>query len=42
MSRVSPADVEQVTCIGAGVIGGGWVSYFLARGYRVVDRKSVV
>ncbi|HCB07215.1 MAG TPA: L-carnitine dehydrogenase [Nocardioides bacterium] len=36
MSRVSPADVEQVTCIGAGVIGGGWVSYFLARGYRVV------
>jgi carnitine 3-dehydrogenase len=25
-----------VTCVGAGVIGGGWVAYFLARGYRVV------
>jgi carnitine 3-dehydrogenase len=36
MSRVAPADVEQVTCIGAGVIGGGWVAYYLARGYRVV------
>ena len=36
MSRVPPADVRQVTCIGAGVIGGGWVAYFLSRGYRVV------
>jgi carnitine 3-dehydrogenase len=36
MSRVAPRDVEQVTCVGAGVIGGGWVAYFLARGYRVV------
>jgi carnitine 3-dehydrogenase len=25
-----------VTCVGAGVIGGGWAAYFLARGYRVV------
>ena len=36
MSRVAPADVRTVTCVGAGVIGGGWVAYFLARGYRVV------
>jgi carnitine 3-dehydrogenase len=36
MSRVAPRDVRTVTCIGAGVIGGGWVAYFLARGYRVV------
>ena len=25
-----------MTCAGVGVIGGGWVAYFLARGYRVV------
>jgi len=36
MSRPAPEDVRTVTCIGAGVIGGGWVAYFLARGYRVV------
>lgn len=30
-----PADVTRVACIGAGVIGGGWVAHFLARGYRV-------
>ena len=36
MSRPAPQDVRTVTCIGAGVIGGGWVAYFLARGYRVV------
>src|SRR4051812_25081586 len=36
MSRVAPEDVRTVTCIGAGVIGGGWAAYFLARGYRVV------
>ena len=35
-SRPAPEDVRTVTCIGAGVIGGGWVAYFLARGYRVV------
>ncbi len=34
--RVAPEDVRTVTCVGAGVIGGGWVAYFLARGYRVV------
>ncbi|MDX6372465.1 MAG: carnitine 3-dehydrogenase [Nocardioidaceae bacterium] len=36
MTRVAPEDVRNVTCVGAGVIGGGWVAYFLARGYRVV------
>lgn len=25
----------HVACVGAGVIGGGWVAHFLARGYRV-------
>jgi carnitine 3-dehydrogenase len=35
-SRVPPQDVRTVTCVGAGVIGGGWVAYFLSRGYRVV------
>jgi carnitine 3-dehydrogenase len=36
MSRPAPERVRTVTCVGAGVIGGGWVAYFLARGYRVV------
>jgi carnitine 3-dehydrogenase len=36
MSRPAPEDVRTVTCIGAGVIGGGWVAYFLSKGYRVV------
>lgn len=36
MSRPAPADVRTVTCVGAGVIGGGWVAYFLAQGYDVV------
>ena len=36
MSRLAPEDVRTVTCVGAGVIGGGWAAYFLARGYRVV------
>lgn len=31
----APADVRRVACIGAGVIGGGWVAHFLARGYHV-------
>jgi carnitine 3-dehydrogenase len=35
MTRPAPEDVRTVTCVGAGVIGGGWVAYFLARGYRV-------
>ncbi len=29
-------DVRTVACVGAGVIGGGWAAYFLARGYDVV------
>ena len=36
MSRPAPEEVRNVTCVGAGVIGGGWAAYFLARGYRVV------
>jgi carnitine 3-dehydrogenase len=35
MTRPAPGEVRTVTCIGAGVIGGGWVAYFLAHGYRV-------
>lgn len=35
MARVAPKDVACVACIGAGTIGGGWVAYFLARGYDV-------
>ena len=35
-ARVDPGAVRTVTCVGAGVIGGGWVAYFLARGYDVV------
>ncbi|MDS1270443.1 3-hydroxyacyl-CoA dehydrogenase NAD-binding domain-containing protein [Lipingzhangella sp. LS1_29] len=31
-----PESAHTVACIGAGVIGGGWVAHFLARGYRVV------
>jgi carnitine 3-dehydrogenase len=34
-ARVEPAAVRHVTCIGAGVIGGGWAAYFLAKGYLV-------
>jgi carnitine 3-dehydrogenase len=33
--RTRPEDVRTVACVGAGVIGGGWAAYFLARGYRV-------
>ncbi|CAA9334887.1 MAG: Carnitine 3-dehydrogenase [uncultured Nocardioidaceae bacterium] len=36
MDRVPPEEVRTVTCVGAGVIGGGWAAYFLARGYDVV------
>ncbi|RSM72988.1 L-carnitine dehydrogenase [Kibdelosporangium aridum] len=28
--------MKTVACVGAGVIGGGWVAHFLARGMRVV------
>jgi carnitine 3-dehydrogenase len=34
-ARVAPDAVRTVTCVGAGVIGGGWAAYFLARGYQV-------
>jgi carnitine 3-dehydrogenase len=33
--RVAPEDVRTITCVGVGVIGGGWVAYFLAHGYHV-------
>ncbi|GAA4840649.1 3-hydroxyacyl-CoA dehydrogenase NAD-binding domain-containing protein [Saccharopolyspora rosea] len=32
----APEAVRRVACIGAGVIGGGWVAHFLARGYQVI------
>ena len=35
-SRVHPAAVRTVACVGAGVIGGGWVAYFLAHGFDVI------
>ena len=34
--QVAPKDVRTIACAGTGVIGGGWVAYFLANGYRVV------
>ncbi len=33
--RTDPTQVRTVACIGAGVIGGGWAAYFLARGFQV-------
>ena len=33
---VAPDQVRTVACVGTGVIGGGWVAHFLARGYDVV------
>jgi len=35
MSYLDKDAVKHITCIGAGVIGSGWVAYFLARGYSV-------
>jgi carnitine 3-dehydrogenase len=35
-NRVAPGDVRTIACAGVGVIGGGWVAYFLAHGYRVI------
>lgn len=32
---IAPDRVRRVTCVGAGVIGGGWVAHFLAKGYDV-------
>lgn len=29
------SEIRRVSCIGTGVIGGGWVAHFLARGYQV-------
>ncbi|MBQ1125135.1 3-hydroxyacyl-CoA dehydrogenase NAD-binding domain-containing protein, partial [Streptomyces sp. B15] len=34
-TALPPDEVRRVTCVGAGVIGGGWVAHFLARGYDV-------
>ncbi|MFC7344004.1 3-hydroxyacyl-CoA dehydrogenase NAD-binding domain-containing protein [Saccharopolyspora griseoalba] len=34
-ARIAPGSVRRVACVGAGVIGGGWVAHFLARGYQV-------
>lgn len=31
----APSEVRRIACVGAGVIGGGWVAHFLARGYQV-------
>ena len=31
----TPDEVRSIACVGAGVIGGGWVAYFLARGFTV-------
>lgn len=33
---VAPDAVRTVTCVGTGVIGGGWAAHFLAKGYDVV------
>ena len=35
MLNQSPEAVKNVTCIGAGPIGGGWTAHFLAKGYNV-------
>ncbi|MEV0122543.1 3-hydroxyacyl-CoA dehydrogenase NAD-binding domain-containing protein [Streptomyces sp. NPDC050703] len=35
MTTTPPENVRRVACVGAGVIGGGWVAHFLARGYDV-------
>lgn len=36
MTRPAVQDVRTVCCAGTGVIGGGWVAYFLAHGFDVV------
>lgn len=35
-TSTGPDSVRTVACVGAGVIGGGWVAHFLARGYHVL------
>ena len=32
-----PGSVRNITCIGAGPIGGGWAAHFLAQGYQVTS-----
>jgi carnitine 3-dehydrogenase len=35
MTITNPAAVRNITCIGAGPIGGGWTAHYLAQGYNV-------
>lgn len=35
MLNQNPESVKNITCIGAGPIGGGWTAHFLSRGYKV-------
>ncbi|WP_424946922.1 3-hydroxyacyl-CoA dehydrogenase NAD-binding domain-containing protein [Candidatus Spongiihabitans sp.] len=35
MLTANPQAVKNITCIGAGPIGGGWSAHYLARGYNV-------
>ncbi|MDP6786879.1 MAG: 3-hydroxyacyl-CoA dehydrogenase NAD-binding domain-containing protein [Rhodospirillales bacterium] len=35
MNMPSPNDIRRIAVIGTGVIGSGWVTYFLARGFEV-------
>ena len=37
MLNQAAEDVNRISCIGAGPIGGGWTAYFLAQGYRVTS-----
>jgi carnitine 3-dehydrogenase len=37
MARKKVEDVRNITCLGAGPIGGGWAAYFLAQGYDVTS-----
>ena len=35
MLNKSPESVKNITCVGAGPIGGGWTAHYLAKGYNV-------
>ena len=35
MLNKTPESVKNITCIGAGPIGGGWTAHYLAKGYNV-------
>jgi len=37
MLTKDPSTVKNITCIGAGPIGGGWAAYYLAQGYKVTS-----